>query len=422
MSNNLIVNGVPWFDDRGVPVNAHGGCIVEENGRYYLFGEYKTDDENTFIGFSCYSSPDLVRWTFERIVLPLQDGGILGPGRIGERVKVMRCPSTGKYMMYMHCDDLGYTDPHIGLAVSDTIAGEYRFQGALHYRDEPIRRWDMGTFQDRDGTGYLLVHEGDIYRLSADYATAEELIASGLAPGGESPAMLQHEGRYFLLFSNKTSWERNDNYYLSAPDVCGPWTQRGLIAPEGTLTHNSQCTFVLPLHRNGTTVHMYMGDRWSFPHQASAGTYVWLPLHLESDSIALPRLLPSWSPDSFAEVAIVGAELKVGFASRERGAFVEVPFSGCQAAVYGPSDRGSGYALIEIFDSAGAKRLHGVVVDFYSLQEATGLRYVSPLLTEGEYRLRVTVTGESPVWNDKAGNRFGAVDHGVTVDRVVVST
>lgn len=27
-----IVNGVPWTDDQGKPVNAHGACIVEENG------------------------------------------------------------------------------------------------------------------------------------------------------------------------------------------------------------------------------------------------------------------------------------------------------------------------------------------------------------------------------------------------------
>lgn len=34
--NNLVVNGIPWFDDKGNIVNAHGACIVEENGRYYL--------------------------------------------------------------------------------------------------------------------------------------------------------------------------------------------------------------------------------------------------------------------------------------------------------------------------------------------------------------------------------------------------
>lgn len=53
--NNLVINGIPWFDDKGNIVNAHGACIVEENGRYYLFGEWKSDKSNAFPGFSCYS-------------------------------------------------------------------------------------------------------------------------------------------------------------------------------------------------------------------------------------------------------------------------------------------------------------------------------------------------------------------------------
>ena len=65
-----IVNGVPWTDDHGKPVNAHGACIVEENGKYYLFGEWKSDTTNAFPGFACYSSTDLVNWKFERVALP----------------------------------------------------------------------------------------------------------------------------------------------------------------------------------------------------------------------------------------------------------------------------------------------------------------------------------------------------------------
>ena len=38
-AEKVVNNGIPWFDDRGEIVNAHGACIVEENGRYYLFGD-----------------------------------------------------------------------------------------------------------------------------------------------------------------------------------------------------------------------------------------------------------------------------------------------------------------------------------------------------------------------------------------------
>ena len=226
----IICNGIPWFDDQGRIVNAHGACIVEDAGRYYLFGEYRSDETNSFVGFSCYSSDDLSNWKFERIVLPIQKEGLLGPNRIGERVKVMKCPSTGEYVMYMHTDDTKYCDPCIGYATSKTINGEYIFQGPFKIGNEPIRMWDMGTFQDTDGTGYLLIHEGDIYRLSEDYHSAEKRLVKNMAPGGESPAMFKKKGIYYFLFSNKTSWEKNDNYYFTAPTVSGPWKKGGLLS------------------------------------------------------------------------------------------------------------------------------------------------------------------------------------------------
>ena len=48
---DIIFNGVPWFDQNGNTVNAHGACIVREHDTYYLFGEYKTDDKNMYNGF-----------------------------------------------------------------------------------------------------------------------------------------------------------------------------------------------------------------------------------------------------------------------------------------------------------------------------------------------------------------------------------
>jgi hypothetical protein len=416
----MIQNGVPWFDDRGQTVNAHGGCLLEEDGLYYLFGEYKTDDKNAFVGFSCYSSPDLATWTFERLVLPQQPDGLLGPDRIGERVKVMKCPATGRFMMYMHADDLGYTDPHIGVAVCDTVDGEYDFLGALEFNGEPLRRWDMGTFQDTDGTGYLLLHEGDIYRLSEDYSRAEELVAGRIAEGGESPAMLQQDGQYFILFSNKTSWERNDNYYLTAPGIGGPWTHRGLFAPEGSLTHNSQCSFVFPLRREGRTEHLYMGDRWSFPCQGSAATYIWLPLDVSDGALHLPRYLASWDPNSFQAVLPPESVFPTSFTSNVPGAFVDVPFSGTQVALEGESNQSSGYARIEILDAGSDAPLTSSVVDFYSLVPDSGTRFINPAVQEGEHRLRITVTGEMPVWTDKTRTRFGAHDCYVTVKNLTV--
>ena len=193
--SKIIVNGVPWYDQNHHPVNAHGAGIIRDGDRYWLFGEYKSDTSNAFPGFGCYSSEDLVNWHFERIVLPVQKDGILGPDRVGERVKVMRCPKTGMYVMLMHADNLGYKDPHIGIATCKTINGDYKLRGTLQYKGHPIKHWDMGVFQDEDGKGYLLVHHGPIYRLSDDYLSVDTMIAH-VGGMGESPTMFKKNGMY----------------------------------------------------------------------------------------------------------------------------------------------------------------------------------------------------------------------------------
>ncbi|MCZ2262902.1 family 43 glycosylhydrolase [Isoptericola sp. QY 916] len=420
----MILNGVPWFDDRGEVVNAHGACLVDHEGRYYLFGEHKTDDVNRFDGVGCWSSADLEHWTFERVVLPVQPDGPLGPDRVGERPKVMRCPATRRFVMYVHADDLGYTDPLVAVATCDTVAGEYRWHGPLVHQGEPVRRWDIGAFQDDDGTGYLLVHEGDVYRLGDDYLTAEEKVAENLAPGGESPAMWRSDDGYHLLMSRKTSWERNDNEVLTAPSVHGPWRHAGLLAPEGTLTHNSQCSFVARVRRGDDVVPMYLGDRWSFPHQASAATQVWLPLLTDGGPARLGEYWPAWDPatgepvpldrDAAGAVAAVDAP----FRSAGPGDRLEVDLEGARFAVVGTSDDESGYARVELLDDGRVETSH--LVDFYSKVPDTGPRYVSPVLPAGRWTLRVTPTGEVPTWSQKDGTRFGSTGSRVTVHRVLV--
>ena len=420
MLDSVLVNGVAWFDDSGQPVNAHGGGIVFHDGRYYLFGEFKTDDENVFNGFSCYSSTDLVTWRFERLALPPQTDGLLGPDRIGERVKVMRCPSTGTFMMYAHTDDRTYTDAVIGLATSDTIDGEYTFQGAVTWNGEPLRGWDMGTFQEEDGTGYLILHEGDIFRLNEDYRSVEERVAHDIAIGGESPALFRHDDRYFLLFSNKTSWERNDNYYLSAPAVDGPWTHHGLFAPAGTLTYNSQCTFVLT--RDGHPP-MYMGDRWSFPHQASAASYVWLPLTIADDRLSLPEYWQAWNPTTGEQVELgaAAASVELTWTTNLADTFLDAPFTASRIGLQGNTTPHSGYARVDIYLDDAQQPLTSALVDFYSLVTDRSWRYVSPPLPQGPKRIRITNLGDMPIWFNKAGHRFGTDDTFVTVTSAVLA-
>lgn len=437
-TEKLIYNGVPWFDDRGEIVNAHGACIVEENGRYYLFGEWKSDESNAFPGFSCYSSDDLVNWKFERVVLTVQPDGILGPNRVGERVKVMKCPSTGEYVMYMHADDMKYKDPHIGYATCSTIAGEYKLHGPLLYEGKPIRRWDMGTYQDTDGTGYLLLHGGIVYRLSKDYRSAEAKVVSGISgKHGESPAMFKKDGTYFFLFSNLTSWEKNDNFYYTAPSIEGPWTKQGFFAPEGSLTFNSQTTFVFSLKHGTDVVPMFMGDRWSFPHQASAATYVWMPMQVEGTRLSIPQYWPCWDAGQLKPAdplqsgkAISRKKIKFGneadwnvdnsrMTSNIKGATLNVSFNGSRLAIIGETNRHGGYARVNILNKQRTK-VYSSLVDFYSKVADHAIRFITPTLPKGKYTLEIEVTGNRPVWTDKSKTIFGSDNTYVTVSDIIV--
>jgi hypothetical protein len=282
----------------------------------------------------------------------MQKDGILGPNRIGERVKVMKCPSTGEYVMYMHADDMGYNDPHIGYATCKTIAGDYEFRGALLHNEKPVRLWDMGTFQDSDGTGYLLIHHGIIYRLSKDYRSAEAKVLDHLLDSGESPAMFKKNGLYYLLYSGLTSWEKNDNFYFTATAIKGPWTRQGLFVPKGSLTFNSQTTFVFPLVRGNDTIPMFMGNRWSYPHQDSAATYVWLPMQVNGTILTIPEYWGCWDINELKPANPLADGKSIpdtnfqynnksdwkNLSSNVKGSRFSVPFKGSQVAITGETN------------------------------------------------------------------------------------
>lgn len=401
-SGGLIRSGIPWYDTEGRTVNAHGAGIIFDGGRYWLFGEYKSDTSNAFPGFGCYSSEDLSQWRFERVVLPVQADGPLGPNRVGERPKVMRCPKTGEYVMLAHADNLGYSDPYIIVATSPTVNGDYTFHGPLTYNGKPLKRWDMGTFQDTDGTGYLLIHHGPIYRLAPDYRSIEAQVAN-VEGMGESPAMFKSGGTYYLLTSNLTSWDRNDNYYFTAPSVSGPWTRQGLFCPEGSLTWNSQTTYVLTVPRASDTLYVYMGDRWSYPHQASAATCVWQPLTVSGTKLSIPAFREAWSLDDRPEPS---ATLRLKRAG--------------QIAVSGSLTPSGGYAEIIVSAEKSGKEVCRALIDFYAKTPSAGLRYLSPRLARGTYRVEVKPTGESPVWTDKTKRRYGSTGADVNIEKIFV--
>lgn len=443
-SYDVINSGVAWFDDRGQVVSAHGAGIWKEGDRFYLFGEFKRDDSNEFNGFSCYSSPDLMNWKFERIALPVQQDGRLGPNRVGERPKVMKCPKTGQFVMFMHTDDMKYLDQAVGYATCDTVNGEYKFHGTLDLGGKAIRLWDMGVFQDADGVGYVMTHGGNLYRLADDYRSVTKQVLKNMTGGCESPALFKRGGLYYWLGSGLTAWERNDNYYFTAQSLEGPWKKRGHFAPDGTLTWNSQTTFVLPIVGSKETTYMFMGDRWAHPLQNSAATYVWQPLRFEADgSMSLPTFHQSWRVDPASgrwmpaklEGKVVDVRAVEGLQSSgswkshiddkgltdvrsdEKEASVTIPFTGTRVGLFCVARPDGGFGKVEIKDKSG-KLVVSTVMETYCLYPESSLKFLSPKLERGDYTLTVTVLGKRFFWQAKT-RTYGSQGDYVSVQKLL---
>lgn len=437
---NAIYSGIPWYDDKGKTVSAHGANIVKENGMFYLFGERHDDSTNNFVGFNCYSSVDLYNWKFESIALGVQDTGALSGLHVGERPKVMRCPTTGEYIMYMHADTLGYKKQFVGYAVAKKITGPYIFKGALLFSGKPIKKWDMGTFQDKDGSGYVLLHGGDIYKLNDDYKSVSEQINSAFEKGFESPALFKKDSLYYFLGSDLTGWERNDNYYFTSTSLKGPWVKQGFIAPQGTLTWNSQTTFVLPIEGPKETTFLFMGDRWSFPRQASAATYIWQPLKVEGYKISMPEFKEAWKIDlgtgTTSSTALQGkiiaaSDKQIKYTGNwqqdtltlkstdEKGASFSFTASVTQFGLSGLARPDGGYASIIIRNSKG-KTVLSSAVDMYSKYPAVLLKFLSPVFKKDNYTIIVTVLGEKWWWKEKSGRLSGSKGSFISFEKIIV--
>ncbi|MEI9940927.1 MAG: hypothetical protein WDO69_27230 [Pseudomonadota bacterium] len=310
-----LEDGVAFHDDKGALLNAHGGGINRVGDTFYFSGEYFVysasapyETNNSFHGFSMYSSKDLLTWKFEKLILPQQASGELGPDRNGERPHIIKCPSSGEYVLYAHAASLDYqTDKEVVYATSATIDGDYEFRGALtNSSGVKAVHSDMSALVDGENNPYVITESGHVYKLSADCHSWLSDAAYGAMAGMESPTAFKAGDSYFWIMSNKTGYRANDNQYASAAAMTGPWTNRGLIAPMDAHTWISQSTFVLPVVGSVGTVYVYFGDHWQNADDQtgkttgknnSLATLVVQPLVIDGNKASMPKFYASWKLD-----------------------------------------------------------------------------------------------------------------------------
>ena len=238
-----IVQGTVWNDTDGNPINAHGGGILYHNGKYYWYGEYKKGKtilpdwatwecyRTDVTGVSCYSSPDMVNWTFEGIVLPAvkdDKSHDLHPSKVLERPKVVYNAKTGKFVMWAHVESANYGKAAAGVAVSDSPTGPFKYLGSFRPNNAMSR--DQTVFVDDDGKIYVVYHTRFV--------------------GGKGGNKEAHEVRVHQLFVNQDGWL-----------IAAPYEYSGENLPDTNLTEEQMCgEYEFIVHNPKTYYTMLMGE------------------------------------------------------------------------------------------------------------------------------------------------------------------
>ncbi len=293
--------GAARTDQNGNVLQLHGLGIVKSGSTWYGFGEDKTGESSSNTAFQdipCYSSTDLLSWTYHGVALAKQSSGDLGPNRIVERPKVIYNASTSTYVMYLHIDNTSYSEARVGVATSSSPCGPYSYRGS--FQPLGFQSRDLGLFQDTDGTAYLLSEDRAnglrIDRLSSDYLSVTGAVA--LLGDYESPAMVKIGGTYYLLGSHLTGWSPNDNVYATATSLSGPWSAFRTLAAPGTNTYASQTANIITVQGSSGTSYIYAGDRWTTGNLGTS-PLIWLPLTIRGTMMNLGQY-PNWTLDTSA--------------------------------------------------------------------------------------------------------------------------
>ncbi len=350
---NSFRPGELWHDNDGEILNAHGGGILEHDGKYYWFGTHLETGHQSYVGVRCYSSSDLYNWENEGVALPVVTNDAdhdITAGCVIERPKVIYNELTGKFVMWFHLElrGQGYKAALAAVAVADNVTGPYTFIESLRpnaghwplnfteaqkntkydydigrytaegrqnvvdgryvvrdFKDGQMSR-DMTLFVDDDQKAYLVTSSEENQTLHIHELTDDYLGFTGrytrVLPGerNEAAAVFKHQGKYFMIASGLTGWDPNPARSAVAEDVLGPWISLGnpAIGTEEQIktTFNSQSTYVLPV-KVADDVYIYMGDRWNPANQLDS-RYVWLPLYMEYGKPVI-RWRDEWSLEDY---------------------------------------------------------------------------------------------------------------------------
>lgn len=273
VSYDSIRPGEVWLDTEGKPIQAHGFQVSWHDGKYWWYGEDKTETlfgtNRFFCGVRLYSSTDFYNWKDEgRIVIPDTDpASPLHHSQKLERPHILHCPATGRWVCWLKAQA---NDGYFVILEADSFKGPYRYVRSLKPCGFAVGDFDMYS-DPETGKGYVWFErphwENICAELSEDYTDVNGTFSehfTGLTPPltREAAAHFVKDGRHYIYTSGTTGYTPNPSEVAVFDDYHGEYTVLGDPHIGDPCAHSfcSQITSVI--HIPGTDLYVAMADRW----------------------------------------------------------------------------------------------------------------------------------------------------------------
>lgn len=310
-----IRNYATWKDTKGNLIDCHEGGILRVGPKYYWYGRaYHGDDRGIYgapaatfrCGLNCYSSENLVDWTYEGAALAYPESGWITEGT-WHRPRVLFNQKTGKFVLWFFCLGAPIGDYHVRdvVAIADKPAGPFKIVGSPNLGLQPSG--DLALLQDADGKGFMangdVQRNGLIFRLSDDFQKVAEGRVNALPAGDgkryEGLSLARFKGKYLIAGSGvEHGLDPSDTTYAVADAPLGPYVVKGLMSEQKTWRSQISSFCLIP----ETDTLFALCEQWLLgpdgqPAIAERSTQLWLPIALDPKT-GIAKMLPlkQWDP------------------------------------------------------------------------------------------------------------------------------
>ncbi|MGH7978177.1 MAG: family 43 glycosylhydrolase, partial [Limisphaerales bacterium] len=283
-------NDVWMLDNNGNPIMAQGGGISKFGNTYYWYGiQYRemgpyftngtvNTGSSTFVAINCYSSRDLVHWTFQNQVVNTSTPGFSGSGWVGRMGQCVYNSANNQYVIW--CQGNGAQACFTGSTPTGNFSYDTTQTDITNVYYAPVTG-DSTVFCDVDhgGTPYLIFSDSHgrqhayVAPFSADYLTIgpatqiDDVTGVPAWPQGqEANNMFERDGVYYYTMSNLAGWGYSSAYAVWSTNIFVPTDYTADAAYEGTTadyTHYSQVSFGFEVAGTVATNYIMVGDRWA---------------------------------------------------------------------------------------------------------------------------------------------------------------